>query len=302
MGERENGDGTPGRRRAHPAPGFAPGAEADAWSGSVAGVSGAAGAGVGDSPGLEALLRAALRRDPIDDEGERRAVAAFLAAREAGTRRARSRRRDDWRPREQRRRARTVRTTLSVALASLTLGGVAFAAIGNGGPGPDGTQDRPSSRPNPSASGAQGSPSGGPSTSGAPSAPAPADRPATAKDTEAHCRAYGQAQGRGQALDSTAWQRLVTAAGGEANVRAYCAGQLGGATPGTKPSKAGGAGNEGNAGNPGGTDKGGDAGKATAGQTGSDGSGQDAGGTGGAGKANDPDSPNDQNSAKGKKN
>jgi hypothetical protein len=47
--------------------------------------------------------------------------------------------------------------------------------------------------------------------------------PATAKDTEAHCRAYERTKGRGHALDATAWQRLVHAAGGERQVPGYCA-------------------------------------------------------------------------------
>ncbi|MCZ0987347.1 hypothetical protein O1M54_19755 [Streptomyces diastatochromogenes] len=50
--------------------------------------------------------------------------------------------------------------------------------------------------------------------------------PATAKDTLAHCRAYEQIKDRGKALEATAWQRLVTAAGGEENVAAYCSEQI----------------------------------------------------------------------------
>ena len=50
--------------------------------------------------------------------------------------------------------------------------------------------------------------------------------PTTAQDTEAKCRAYDQVGGNGKALDSTAWQRLVTAAGGADRVAAYCAEQL----------------------------------------------------------------------------
>ncbi|EPJ38041.1 hypothetical protein STAFG_4861 [Streptomyces afghaniensis 772] len=72
--------------------------------------------------------------------------------------------------------------------------------------------------PGASAGGATGTPSG--------SASARPDRPAPSRDTEAHCRAYEQADGRGKAMDATAWKRLVEAAGGERNVTAYCAEQL----------------------------------------------------------------------------
>ncbi|MFS4098018.1 hypothetical protein ACLU3S_36760, partial [Streptomyces sp. AF1A] len=50
--------------------------------------------------------------------------------------------------------------------------------------------------------------------------------PATARDTLAHCRAFEKAGEHGHALDATAWQRLVTAAGGTDKVPAYCAAQL----------------------------------------------------------------------------
>ncbi|MGW0375504.1 hypothetical protein ACWDZW_42985, partial [Streptomyces coeruleorubidus] len=53
-----------------------------------------------------------------------------------------------------------------------------------------------------------------------------AERPAPARDTEARCRAYEQVDGRGKAMEATAWKRLVEAAGGERNVTAYCAEQL----------------------------------------------------------------------------
>lgn len=88
----------------------------------------------GDAPGTEALLAAALRGEDTDAEGERRAVAAFRAARDAEPGRvARTRRRDDWRPRTGRGPGRSLKTALSVLLASLTLGGVAYAAMGGGG-------------------------------------------------------------------------------------------------------------------------------------------------------------------------
>ncbi|WP_330348516.1 hypothetical protein [Streptomyces sp. NBC_00582] len=204
MGERLNDGGEPARRRRHPAE-----------------TTPAADRAVDRE--LEALLAEALRAaggpaaPAAGSEGELRAVAAFRAARDAGAHTARTRRRDDWRPRARRSPARSLRATLSVAVASLALGGVAFAAIGSAGDDPAGAK-----RPERSASATEGR-SHAPSLTPSPSASADRDRPVTAKDTEAHCRAYEQVQGRGRALDSTAWQRLVTAAGGEENVEAYCA-------------------------------------------------------------------------------
>jgi hypothetical protein len=233
MGERQNGNGVPGRRRAHPATGSG---ETGTAGSTGTGGAGSGSAGAGDTLALEALLGAAMRGGRIDAEAEQRAVDAFRAARDAGVHGARTRRRDDWRPRDQRRGARSVKATLSVILASLTLGGVAFAAIGTGGSGTDGADgtENGSSRPHPSASteGQLRAPTPSPD-SGA--SGVPSDRPATAKDIQAHCRAYEQVAGNGKALGSTAWQRLVTAAGGEAKVRAYCAGQLAEATAESKP-------------------------------------------------------------------
>ncbi|MEU5886588.1 hypothetical protein ABZ835_07080 [Streptomyces sp. NPDC047461] len=224
MGEGRSGGGVPGRRHVHPGGTGSPGAD-----------------------GLETLLAAAMREDagPRENragaEGERQAVAAFRAARDAGAHRARTRRRDDWRPREQRRLSRSLRATLSVFLASLTLGGVAFATIGTGGgSSPEaGKKDPP--RPRTSAPVRQ------PATT-APATESPSaqpDRPVTAQDTEAHCRAYEKVGGRGNALNSTAWQRLVDAAGGEGNIARYCADRLAQDTTADEPGKS-----EKNAGDP----------------------------------------------------
>ncbi|MDG4865714.1 hypothetical protein P8605_46955, partial [Streptomyces sp. T-3] len=53
-----------------------------------------------------------------------------------------------------------------------------------------------------------------------------------AQDLEALCRAVTKAGGRGAALEATAWQRLVEAAGGESHVPTYCAGKSGPAPSG----------------------------------------------------------------------
>ncbi|WP_189191641.1 hypothetical protein [Streptomyces albiflavescens] len=160
-----------------------------------------------------------------DAEAEARAVAAFRAARDDGALAARTRRRDDWRPREQRRVSRSLKATLAVLLASVTLGGVAVAAIGSSSD--DDTDDRSRTEPSSSAPD-RSAESTEPDVSGS-SAPAPAypsAHPSQAQDTEAHCRAYESVRGRGNALNSTAWQRLITAAGGEENVAEFCAEQL----------------------------------------------------------------------------
>jgi hypothetical protein len=48
---------------------------------------------------------------------------------------------------------------------------------------------------------------------------------------------YEKLRGRGKALDSTAYQRLAAAAGGAANVSAYCAALTHPATVEAKPGK-----------------------------------------------------------------
>ncbi|MFE7892859.1 hypothetical protein [Streptomyces sp. NPDC057412] len=250
MGERQSGGATPGRRRAHP----------DRMTARHP----SAPQAVLDDAALEALLSAAvLRGHRPDAVGEQRAVAAFRAARAEGAHRARTRRRDDWRPRERRRLAMSARATLSLLLAGLTLGGVAVAAINSSGPAeaPEERRTSPSesaSRP-PAASSAR--PSAPPSA-----APRTTARPGTARDLEAKCRAYGKVEGRGKALESTAWQRLVAAAGGEDEVAAYCADRLA-----TAPARPG----NGTAGN-------GTAGTPATGK-GQDGTGQGGTGQGGTG-------------------
>ncbi|MFF3512034.1 hypothetical protein [Streptomyces sp. NPDC002573] len=216
MGERLSGDGVPGRRPAHPG-----GAVSGPWDAR------------GDSV-LETVLAAVVREGELDPEAEQRAVAAFRAARGAGAHRARTRRRDDWRPRAERSAGRPVKTTFGVVIASLALGGVAVAVVGTAGPSRDRAETgRETGRPS---AVAPARPGGAtlPSPSGA---LGPRNRPATAKDTEAHCRAYEHVKDRGKALDATAWQRLVAAAGGTDKVAAYCSEQL--ARTATAPGRTG---------------------------------------------------------------
>ncbi|MEW2509853.1 hypothetical protein [Streptomyces sp. NPDC046870] len=240
MGERHSGGGTAGRRRAHP-------------GGAVATPDPA-----GDS-GLEARFATALRAGRVDAEAERGAVAAFRAARDAGAHDARTRARDDWRPGRPAPARRSLRITLSLALTSLTLGGVAVAAIGSAG---SGTHDDDRSRsPRSTRPVASTPPASAGATAAGPSDTASTDRPgrpATARDTLAHCRAYTRAGERGGALESAAWQRLVTAAGGPEKVAAYCAARM----EHGQGEHTGHAGTSGNSGNRGGTSgNGGDTGK-----------------------------------------
>jgi hypothetical protein len=234
MGERHSDGGASDRRVAHPAGPVSPETVREAT--------------VLDVTALEVLLAAAVRGRAADPDAEAQAVAAFRAARDGGAHAARTRRQDDWRPREQRRVSRSLKATFAVLLASVTLGGVAVAAIGTSSDddrddrGRRGTQTSSSTpdRSAPDATGSDFSPSAAPGST-APGASAQADpsgHPSQAQDTEAHCRAYESVKGRGNALNSTAWQRLITAAGGEENVAAYCAEQLGEATEPTNTKKA----------------------------------------------------------------
>src|SRR4051812_33509926 len=251
MGERMNGGAVPGRRRVHPG-----GAVSGPWD-------------VRDAAALEKVLAAAIRGGDLDPEAEQQAVAAFRAAHGAGTHRARTRRRDDWRLPAERRAGRPVKMTFGVVFASLTLGGVAVAAIGSVGSSTDGAGvGRGTTHP----SAAAPDRPGGESPSASSGGPAPTDGPASAQDSEAHCRAYEQVKDRGKALDATAWRQLVAAAGGKDKVGAYCSEQLARAT--AAPSRPAGWGKP----------SGGaaDAGNGTAGSTGASGngtSGSNAGGT-----------------------
>ncbi|AZQ36963.1 hypothetical protein EJ357_28850 [Streptomyces cyaneochromogenes] len=252
MGEQQSGGGSPGRRRVHP-----DGVGHGRASGPAV---------VLDDAELEALLYAAvLRGHAVDAEGEQRAVAAFRAARDAGVHRARTRRRDDWRPRERQRLARSMKTALSVFVAGLTLGGVAYAAIGSSDTPDASSEDK--GRPTPTAD-APDRPATGPSA-GSGGASGKPGHPTTAQDTEAKCRAFDQVAGRGQAMDSTAWERLVAEAGGADKVAAYCAEQLAAATnePGKKADESAPA----------------DNGQDRSGNSGADRSGSDAAGSGTSG-------------------
>jgi hypothetical protein len=138
-----------------------------------------------DAPTLEDLLAAAVRADSLDPGAEDRALAAFRTARQTGAHGARTRRRDDWRPRAQRRLGRSLRATLAALMASATLGGVAIASIGSVGsigPSDDGRDvPRPSKSAPDRASEDPAAGTGTPGRSDGFSA-TPSERPSAARD------------------------------------------------------------------------------------------------------------------------
>ncbi|MGW1006489.1 hypothetical protein [Streptomyces sp. NPDC002520] len=177
--------------------------------------------GVFDLDNVAERIGEALRQQPVDDREEQAALTAFHSALTASDGPVRTRRRDDWRPRT--RTQRWARGSALALAATTLLGGIAVASIGvvdstqHHAP-KAGTSNRTLPPPTPTP-GEQGSPSTGPGTAPTTSP----SHPGTAKDTEAHCRAYEKIKGRGHALNATAWQRLVRAAGGEQRIPGYCA-------------------------------------------------------------------------------
>ncbi|MGY0069352.1 hypothetical protein ACWZEH_21695 [Streptomyces sp. QTS137] len=284
MGERRNGGGAPGRRREHPeATSQGSASTSTSFSVPASGRSPARDAAaldaVGpDAVGIGAMLAGALTRDGVDAGAEQRAVAAFREARSAGAHRTRTRRRDDWRPRERRLGRFSARATLSVLVAGLGLGGVAVAGIGGAVTDTEGFRGGGGRPTTPAGTFApwSGEPSAGrPGTAGpdAGSGPAAPERPLRARNTEAHCRAYEKLEGRGNALDPAAWKRLVDAAGGADNVDAHCAGQPRSAPSGSQPGGAGASG-----------DRTGDAGDSGIGSSGAGNGAGEAAGNGAGGR------------------
>ncbi|MFE6835814.1 hypothetical protein ACFVFI_13440 [Streptomyces sp. NPDC057705] len=179
--------------------------------------------------GVETALAAALRPGTVDDASAQAAVAAFREARDTGLHRSRrTRRREDWRPVPERGMGRSLKTTLAALAASLTLGGVAFAAAASYDP-VDETETR---EPEPRRSTSAPLPSRGPEIpsfeSPGSSSPALAGSPDTpgnpaepGRSSEALCRAYEKVLDKGKAMEAAAWERLVAAADGK-DVGTYC--------------------------------------------------------------------------------
>jgi hypothetical protein len=138
-----------------------------------------------DAPTLEGLLATAVRAGSLDPGAEDRARAAYRTARQTGAHDARTRRRDDWRPRVHRRLGRSLRATLAALVTSATLGGVALASIGSVG-----TSDDDNGIPRPSKSAPDRTAEDPAATPGTPGqrdglSATPSDRPTSARDHEA---------------------------------------------------------------------------------------------------------------------
>ncbi|MEU5719182.1 hypothetical protein AB0G71_26120 [Streptomyces sp. NPDC020403] len=193
-----------------------------------------------DTPALAALLAAAQRAEAVRPEDEERALGAFRSARDGGAYAARTplwrrrRRRDDWRPGSAR-RVRPVRMLLGGFVLAATLGGVAVAANSGVLPSPFGRPDpQEPVRPVHSAPATPAAPPRGADGSAKPPLPTalpgagrPTGGPDRGRGDGALCEAYRKAGNSGKAADSTAFDRLETAAGGPAAVLAYCDALLG---------------------------------------------------------------------------
>ncbi|MER7174558.1 hypothetical protein [Streptomyces mesophilus] len=176
-------------------------------------------------PALDELITAA-RSAGVDPDAQAAALAAFRAARDSGAHRrgARTRRRDDWRPRTHARRI-AWRAVLGTLIAGLTVGGVAVAVSGGPESGPDGDPSAPAAtpavpRPAPEPELER---AGTPDDLTEPGSERPVrpSRPGEVRREEALCRSLDKVGGK--ALDSAAQQRLAEAAGPREDVRAYCA-------------------------------------------------------------------------------
>ncbi|MFE6888966.1 hypothetical protein [Streptomyces sp. NPDC057694] len=141
----------------------------------------------------EALAAAVRPRQADGTSGERQALAAFRAARDAGALTAPPRRRDDWRPRRGRARW-SARAAVGAVVASLAVGGVAVAGIGTV-TGPDTHRER--SRPAPATTTSPAPAPAAPRTT-APAKPTTGvlpPRPEQADDEQARCKSYENGHG-----------------------------------------------------------------------------------------------------------
>ncbi|WP_345039413.1 hypothetical protein [Streptomyces sannanensis] len=230
------------------APTEEPGATAASTAGAT--VDANAGAGAATAPAIDAdavgaLLGAALRGPEIDPDAAEQARLAFRAAREGDVHAPawwRRRARDDWRPRSRRPWPRSLKALIGGLAVTAGLGGVAIAAVSGAVPSPFGGRAEPAPPPTRSASPVPGTPTASSPTASSPAgdgtaAPdepvrrgqdiTPSRRPHVSggRAEAAHCRTYlaDPGKGRGGRNGSTAFERLVTAAGGDGNaVRDYC--------------------------------------------------------------------------------
>ncbi|MEV7113785.1 hypothetical protein [Streptomyces anulatus] len=195
------------------------------------------------TPELETLLDVASRPGALSPAAEEKALHAFRTAHGEGAHTPsprRRRRRDDWRPVDERRWSRSFKALLAALVTAAALGGVAVAAGAGDIPSPFGGGAEPKPGQNaPAVPGAAEEPAGEgrvgrpPQRSSKPTAPtppasrapqlSPEDRPDTARDNVAHCRAHLAAiEGRGKPSGDAATSLLADAAGGREAVPAYC--------------------------------------------------------------------------------
>ncbi|HEY9332652.1 MAG TPA: hypothetical protein VIS09_31125 [Streptomyces sp.] len=188
-------------------------------------------------PELEALFDAASRPGTLSPAAEEKALQAFRTAHEEGMHAAQlwwRRGRDDWRPADERRRARSLKALLAGVVMAAALGGVAVAAGGGaislpfgGGAEPKPGQNAPTAPGAGEESVRDGRWGRAPQRSTRPSPPvsqeSSGERPDTAQDTVARCRAYlTAAEGRDKASREAATSRLAEAAGNREAVPGYC--------------------------------------------------------------------------------
>lgn len=112
-------------------------------------MTGESGFGMDANERVDAVLGEAVRPGAIDTEAEHRAVAAFCSARDEGGHRARTRRRDDWRPSARSRALVSLRAAVGAVLASVLLGGGALATMNTSRTQDGGTPPTADHRPPP---------------------------------------------------------------------------------------------------------------------------------------------------------
>ncbi|MFH9757815.1 hypothetical protein ACH4MJ_02545 [Streptomyces anulatus] len=198
------------------------------------------------TPELETLLDVASRPGALSPAAEEKALLAFRTVHEEGARTPsprRRRRRDDWRPVDERRRSRSFKALLAALVTAAALGGVAVAAGAGDIPSPFGGGAEPQPGQNaPTVPGAAEEPAGEgrvgrppqrsskptlpteptPTASRAPQA-SPKDRPDTARDDVAHCRVHLAAiEEWGKPPGDAVTSLLADAAGGREAVTGYC--------------------------------------------------------------------------------
>ncbi|MFH9199311.1 hypothetical protein ACH4KT_17925 [Streptomyces anulatus] len=195
------------------------------------------------TPELEKLLDVASRPGALSPAAEEKALHAFRTAHGEGAHVApprRRRRRDDWRPVDERRWSRSVKALLAALVTAAALGGVAVAAGAGdipspfrGGAEPKPGQDAPTVPGADEESAGEGRVDRPPQHASKPtprnppsrraSKASPKDRPGPARDTVAHCRVHLAAiEERGKPSGDPATGLLEAAAGGREAVPGYC--------------------------------------------------------------------------------